>query len=180
MFDNWTNPARGISQLSSNISCNLFGWGSENPFPRMESVRIYGPEFCDPTNPNVFCSTFPTENHATCTATLGSPVVCDSNNNIAGILNSHRQCTNENNQIVQTFISLLDFHSWILCVSTNHVQCDASGNLPGVTTNVPSTEGTTAGSDQSTTEAGMTVKVSTSLILAAFVSAILSQSFGFT
>lgn len=132
--------------------------------PRRDAVQVLGPTSCDPKLPNIFCSIFITDTHATCTANLGSPVICSEDGNaIDGLLINENACTNHLGRYQLNYISVGDVREWINCQISSNTQCDASGSN-STTVSPP------------TTQSGMAVKTSITLIMSALLSAIFLKS----
>jgi hypothetical protein len=106
-------PLLPFADLPSNSTCNLFGWGYpiRGP-PRTEVISIYGPSFCDSNFPQTSCSTFNETNNQTCTAVIGSPVLCGSEGRFTGFQVS-QGCVQGQNQQTMTFHSVNTFRTWI-------------------------------------------------------------------
>lgn len=112
-------PPRNLGSLSSNQTCKLFGWGENGvEIPRYESLRIYGPRFCNATLPRAFCTRFDLSFPDTCYAILGSPLVCGGEDNVSGFLvGSNRDCIRHEGLVELNFHSVGDFDEWIKKVS---------------------------------------------------------------
>jgi hypothetical protein len=105
-------PLMPTTNLPTNATCNLFGWGQISTNSRSEEVRIYNSDFCDPEHPQVSCSTFDTLQDEVCTAQLGSPVMCNSNTQFAGFMTSDG-CINDGSRISISYHSVNTFQRWI-------------------------------------------------------------------
>ena len=103
---------------------------------------------------------FATGTESTCTANLGSPVICSEEDNaIDGLLINEQSCKEHNGRFLLSFISIGYFTDWISCEVEGNQPCDhlaATTALPG----------------ESTTQSGMVFKVSFALTLAAVLGSI--------
>lgn len=90
----------------------MYGWGDVLDEPRRDLVTVRGAEFCDQNSPHIFCSNFNATEHETCTAVLGSPVIC--RNEISGFALNNETCTKTfENQTVLNYQSIEGFGEWI-------------------------------------------------------------------
>lgn len=120
--DGWSRPIflpRFLGALESNRSdCNLYGWGEVNGHNRhSEAISIFSSTFCTPNFEQVFCTTFASASHATCTAIQGSPVTCGDESIVAGILINNGTCSHNGNRILLNYHSVHDFTDWIIEIS---------------------------------------------------------------
>ncbi|CRL04833.1 CLUMA_CG017886, isoform A [Clunio marinus] len=104
---NNADPPRTLGGLTTNSSCNLYGWNSLNG--ESESVTIYGPQYCNHVNPNVFCSTSP--NTAACSAKIAASVMCGAGVMIDGFLISESGCESNDNRLY--YHSVSEYADWI-------------------------------------------------------------------
>jgi hypothetical protein len=103
---------RPLGGLQPNILCNIYGWGDVEATPRHDLVTVRGSHFCDPTSSEVFCSIFNTTEHETCSAVLGSPIIC--RNEIAGLVTNNESCTtNDKGQGVLNYQTVGGTEEWI-------------------------------------------------------------------
>jgi hypothetical protein len=98
--------------LQGAANCNLFGWGGASINPRNDAVGILSPESCDARYPQVFCSNFASLDHKTCSARLGSPVIC-SNGFIAGFSLNSGNCVADNERALVRFLTIHEFIPWM-------------------------------------------------------------------
>lgn len=100
-----------ILGLEQGANCSLIGWGGVTVDARGDEVTVLGPNSCEGNLPNIFCSNFHTEDHETCSAILGSPVVCD--NAIGGFLLNDKECEKLGSKNHLRYLSTGPFASWI-------------------------------------------------------------------
>lgn len=93
-----------------NQTCKLYGWGGAEDFPRNDAVAVNGLSSC---GMETYCTTL-SPNDDTCTAKLGSPVVCNDGF-IDGFMIKNVGCSSERFQI--SYHSVDDFREWIVLVS---------------------------------------------------------------
>ena len=161
VFNNTFSPPRPLGALRSNTVCQLFGWGSVNNNPRRDAVIVFDSQICDPNFPTLFCTMFATGTESTCSANLGSPVICSEEDNaIDGILINEQSCKEQNGRFLLSFISIGHLSDWISCVIEGYQPCDYLGTTLATTS-------TTALPGESTTQSGMVFKVTFALKLAA-------------
>lgn len=98
--------------LQERTNCNLFGWGGVTLNPRRDSVAILSPQSCDENLPRIFCSNFESASDRSCTASRGSPLVCDGNS-IAGMLISDGTCTTTGVGNHLRYHSISDYIVWM-------------------------------------------------------------------
>lgn len=84
---------------------------------RRDSITVSPPSDCDPNFPQLFCSTFISTTHATCTARLGSAVVCDDESVSAIVLNDG-SCSSHGSAFLLNHQSIGDYEDWIRKVSS--------------------------------------------------------------
>ena len=101
-----------LEDLQSNTTCSLFGWGQQSWNPRRETVSIYSSEFCDPALPQVSCSTFESNEHSSCSATLGSPVLCDEDLWFSGFVITEG-CVTVDSRVKLNYHSISPYRNWI-------------------------------------------------------------------
>jgi Trypsin len=95
----------------------LYGWGGDLTYPRNDLVTVRGSEFCNSNSTEAFCTIFDTKEHDTCSANLGSPVVC--RNEIAGFSTNNGSCTTvRETQNVLNYQSIGNFYDWIYETTT--------------------------------------------------------------
>lgn len=164
---------RSLGGLESYTICQLYGWGSTyDLLPRRDSVIVYDSQNCDPRFPSLYCSTFIT-NQTTCSANLGSPLVCSSDgNSIDGLLINENSCTSYNNRYLLNYISIEKYKDWVNCVIAGTESCDALIDTPTTTTGETSTVTTSENPGDTSTLSGMSVKMSITLVVSALLSAI--------
>lgn len=112
-------PPRTLASLTDNAECRLFGW-TENgaELPRYETVRIRSPQNCNASLPRAFCTQFDSQFPDTCSAVLGSPVVCGNGTVVSGFLvGSNRDCIRTGSQTELFYHSVGQFQEWIERVS---------------------------------------------------------------
>ncbi|CRL04834.1 CLUMA_CG017887, isoform A [Clunio marinus] len=115
---NDAEPSRILGGLPTNSSCNLVGWGGAERFPRSEPVNIYGPQYCNSSNPQVFCST--STNFAVCNARLASVIICGIEDTVNGLLISESGCESNDNRLY--YHSISDHAGWINQVLSSSVK----------------------------------------------------------
>ena len=104
-------PPRAVSDLPSNVTCNLYGWDQHTAAPRHEDVFIYRAEFCDPNSPQISCSTFQSLQDEICSARLGSPVFCEANFRFSGFMTSDG-CISDGTRVLVNYQSTNTFRLW--------------------------------------------------------------------
>lgn len=110
-----TAPPRELGYLMTNQTneCKLYGWGSAEDSPRSDSVTVYGPSFCGMHAMETYC-TISSSNIDTCTAKLGSPIVCNDGF-IDGFIIKNAGCSSDS--FLLSYHSVGDFREWIELVS---------------------------------------------------------------
>jgi Trypsin len=109
---------RKLGKLNSNSSCNLYGWGGREQFPRRQSVEVFHPSYCNPVKPKMFCSSLGSINDSSCDANPGSPLICDESSFMAGFVSQiDRKCVEVGEKVLIEFQSIGDSINWIERVS---------------------------------------------------------------
>jgi secreted trypsin-like serine protease len=108
--------------LPAGGSCNLYGWGDEQVNPRRDAVSVDEPQQCDPNFPQVFCSRHSSQSEGSCTARLGSPLVCLGSLTVTGILLNDQSCSASGSNFLLNYHSLHRFQDWINEVTSDDYQ----------------------------------------------------------
>lgn len=99
-------------ELNRNLLCDVYGWGDDSSEPRSDMVIVRDFQQCDLDSPDAFCSHFDSFDHETCSAALGSPVVCLKS--IAGFVTNNQNCSNINETLsTLNYQSIGNFSDWI-------------------------------------------------------------------
>lgn len=107
-----------LGKLSSNSSCNLYGWGGASRFPKRQSVEVFHPSYCDPMKPKMFCMSQRSINESTCEAYPGSPIICDESLFLAGFISQiDRKCREIEDKVILEFQSIGESIEWIKTIS---------------------------------------------------------------
>lgn len=117
-----TAPPRDLGHLMTNLSCKLYGFGGAEDFPKNDLVTVDGPRFCGMDPIETYCTISP-PNIDTCTAKLGSPVVCNEGF-IDGFIIKNAGCNSE--EFLLSYHSVDDFREWIELVSGAENNCKLS------------------------------------------------------
>lgn len=100
------------------MTFSIFGWGGKTDNPQRDAINVYNSQFCDPSNPQAFCSVFDF-NSTTCSASLGAPLVIHDleSTSIDGFLINEGSCSTNGSNFVLNYHSVGDFEEWIKKVS---------------------------------------------------------------
>lgn len=107
-------PPRSLGALRTNSTCNLHGWSGAWTNFRRDPIAVFAPQFCYGSLPQAFCATFDSVNHVTCTANLGSPVICGHEGRVDGFMITESfNCDRVWGRTMQSYHSVEEFRDWI-------------------------------------------------------------------
>lgn len=76
-FNAWL-PPRTLGSITTNSTCTLFVRGGRVDDAETVEVQAYGPQFCDSSLPQAYCSEVSVPSARACETFSGSPLVCNA------------------------------------------------------------------------------------------------------
>lgn len=115
-FSSVTFTPRTLGKFHSNSTCYIQGWSANDSETRQDPVEVLTPKQCSTHLEKIFCSSFDSLIHPTCTARLSSAVTCDSLS-VSGIVVNESGCRADGDFATLSYHSIEEFREWIREVS---------------------------------------------------------------
>lgn len=102
------------------MTCQLAGWGGGSNNSPQNPITVYNSNFCDESIPfvnAVYCSRFTSNDHNSCSASLGSPVLCIDDEYLSGFVINKGDCSATGDHFSLLLQSIEPHREWIEEVS---------------------------------------------------------------